>query len=194
MLSVFVITYFLACAAKLSWLDERAAPAWPFCVDAAVDILAKLVYSSWIVDAHGSLLGSAELSEQQFGELRELMSAVWTVSSDALAVSVRRSVGHASVRVETSVSPTAVAMLLNAELETFGGFGDAALLSVAVAGSRTGLRLMRFHYDDNTPAGDLLPVSAVWPCAAADGADARSRAGSAETSGFAELIRRAWIE
>ena len=179
--TIFVITYFLAGFAKLSGLDERDAPMWPFCADACVDILAKLVYAAVIVDTHGNLFDSAELSERRLEELRGLMSVVWTASSDALAVSVRHRVSKDVTRVETSVSPTAEGMLLNAEL------GDDTAAE-ADRDPHASLRAMRFDYDDKTPAGDMSPSSAVWARSLADCADA----GSAETSGFADLIRRAW--
>lgn len=57
---------------------------------------------------------------------------------------------------------------------------------------------MRFSYDDDDADAikkgglSFSPTTAVWAPAAAYDADVRRCAGSADTSGFTELIRRAW--
>ena len=97
------------------------------------------------------------------------MGVVWTASSDALAVSVRhpsaRGGGAPSARVETSVSPTAEAMLWAARGGSFTRV--VSDVDIRLDGFDETLRAVRFDYDE---AGDA----------------------AAESSGFAALIRRAW--
>ena len=187
--SLFFVTYVAYCVAKVSGLETRVAPSWPFCVNAVVDFIAKLGYSAVIVDAHGSLFDSAALSERRLDELRELMSVVWTASSDALAVSVRHPVGReGKIRVETSVSPMAEGMLWSP------GAGEDAAKPPSASGCSSELQVMRFDYESESCAGDFVPMTNIWAKGAAtyDG-DGPRCTGSADNSGFTELIRRAWL-
>ena len=209
--TVFVVTFFFAGAAKLSGLETREAPSWPFCVDAAVDLLAKLLYSALIVDAHGSLFDSAELSERRLEELRDLLHVVWTASSDALAVSVRyRDLGpEGVVRVDTSVSPTVEAMMFTDSSKEGDLFlkketrKTAHSMVAALHGdkrARPEWQVMRFSYADchasssqnASAAAEANTSTATWERTQGDEAETRMRADSAETSGFAALTRRAW--
>ena len=78
--TLFVLTFFLAGLAKYSGWDRRESPSWPFCVDAAVDLVAKLLYASLIVRAAAShttvrfvlfprTLGSFFLRESRISDL-----------------------------------------------------------------------------------------------------------------------------
>ena len=186
--SMFILTYVLSCFVRLSGLDPHESPSWPFCVDAVVDLIAKLVYAAVIVDAHGSLFDSAALNERRLDELRELMAVVWTASSDALAVSVQHPVGRNAIRVETSVSPMALAMLRSPRAVEGGGG------AVKPSYSSSELQVMRFNYETESHETES-PITTSWAHGADSGADVSTRTlleGSAEISGFAELIRRAW--
>ena len=113
------------------------------------------------MDAHGSLFDSAALAGSRLDELRDLMAVVWTASSDALAISVRHRNAQAEgvpvIRVETSVIPTAEAML------TLDGTCTGVNGACANAGGGPAdwklMRFVRSDYGDTKPAVDILPTN-----------------------------------
>ncbi|KAJ1448541.1 hypothetical protein M885DRAFT_623342 [Pelagophyceae sp. CCMP2097] len=205
--SGFVFVFFAHAGARFTGVDTRDAPVWPFVLDAVIDVGAKLVYAAIIVDMHGALYDSAtQRSALRLKELQSIVAIVWSASSDTLAVSERH-VGGGRSYVDTAVSPTAD-MLLGQEAGGTGcGWGAPwpyaeSQAAETHAGSPADILAVRFSYRDGEPAGPLVRSRALWQPSvhrreAMDGCDDDSRCqtqpSAAEASGFAELIRRAWL-
>jgi len=58
-------------------------------VDAAFDVMAKSLYMRHIVDTHKAVFQSEGLAQRQLAELRRLMSALWSSSSDLIILSIK---------------------------------------------------------------------------------------------------------
>mmetsp|Transcript_27517 Transcript_27517/g.98207 ORF Transcript_27517/g.98207 Transcript_27517/m.98207 type:complete len:726 (+) Transcript_27517:481-2658(+) len=167
--TTFVIIYFFASVAKWTGWDSREAPAWPFVCDVVVDLLSKLLYAAVIVDAHSALFDEDAVGARRLRELRGLVAAVWAASSDILAVSVRHRLADGRVRVDTAVSPRADALLAGQKAPC------GTVPKPKWPGASDDIPATTITYEEGGPGAAVLAAAA------------------AESSGFAGLVRRAWL-
>ncbi|KAJ1448100.1 hypothetical protein M885DRAFT_623762 [Pelagophyceae sp. CCMP2097] len=198
--SGFVAVYFLTATVRFLGLKTSEAPVWPFALDACIDVAAKLVYAAIIVDMHGALYDSErQRSERRFKELTSVIAVVWSASSDALAVSVRHDDSGGGY-VETAVSPTANALLAHAAVAAGASPQWNTPPDESQPGESADVLAVRFTYRDGEPAGPIMRSRELWESSIHNrgdvpGGDATpdGQPSAAEASGFAELIRRAWL-
>ena len=115
-----------ACAGDAGGADGTChhEPTWHFVLDCFLDLGAKLLYTSIIVDGHGDLIDPSARAERRLKELRDLISVVWESSSDMLVVSSREVNRNMHVKsapnaggaaagyiITTTLSPKAITML-----------------------------------------------------------------------------------
>jgi hypothetical protein len=103
--TMIVIAYFVTSCGHLV-LSERWTlfhdPAITMISECSMDLLAKWLFMSLIVDAHNSIFDESKRAKRRLAELRNMMSVVWENSSDTIAISVRKLSGN----VTSMVSPS----------------------------------------------------------------------------------------
>lgn len=103
--TMIVISYFVTSCGHMV-LSERWTifhdPAITMIGECSMDLLAKWLFMSLIVDAHNSIFDESKRAKRRLVELRNMMSVVWENSSDTIAISVRKISGN----VTSMVSPS----------------------------------------------------------------------------------------
>jgi hypothetical protein len=120
--TMIVISYFVTSCGHMV-LSER----WTFFHDPAItmigecsmDLLAKWLFMSLIVDAHNSIFDESKRAKRRLAELRNMMSVVWENSSDTIAISVRKISGNVTSMVSPSFFKAALCGMGRDEIQDF---------------------------------------------------------------------------
>mmetsp|Transcript_35134 Transcript_35134/g.69821 ORF Transcript_35134/g.69821 Transcript_35134/m.69821 type:complete len:247 (+) Transcript_35134:422-1162(+) len=200
--TVFVVTYcFFALEAWMFRGKCVYAPSSHFVVDCIVDLVSKLIFTSVVVDSHGDLINPAARSDSRVKELQSLIGVVWESSSDALVVTSREIHTSATVLGQSYVynatsSPTVLAMITengktsefrsrSGSTQTIKQIDDVikSCLSDEEHGEQEPeLSSFNFKFIDLGPGSSARHVPI----------DSNSLTHSIASSGFYELICRAW--
>jgi hypothetical protein len=103
--TLITIQYFVTSCGHLivpktwSMLHDPAAMMIGECT---MDLIAKCLYMSLIVEAHQAAFDEARRANRRLAELRNTMSVVWENSSDCIAISVQKASGSISSMVSPS--------------------------------------------------------------------------------------------
>ena len=104
--TLITINYFITSMGHM-FVDERWAllhdPAVTMYGECFMDLVAKILYMSLIVDAHDAAFDEGKRANRRLAELKHTMSVVWENSSDTIAISVRK---MASGDITSMVSPS----------------------------------------------------------------------------------------
>lgn len=104
--TLITINYFITSMGHM-FVDERWAllhdPAVTMYGECLMDLVAKVLYMSLIVDAHDAAFDEGKRANRRLAELKHTMSVVWENSSDTIAISVRK---MTSGDITSMVSPS----------------------------------------------------------------------------------------
>jgi hypothetical protein len=82
-------------------------PSLAMTCDTIADVLAKVIYTRIIVDAHEAVFASDQRMLRQLNELKRIMSMLWISSSDVIVISTR----HTKHRNATMLSPSFLSLV-----------------------------------------------------------------------------------
>ena len=103
--TLITINYFITSMGHI-FVDERWVllhdPAVTMYGECLMDLVAKVLYMSLIVDAHDAAFDEGKRANRRLAELKHTMSVVWENSSDTIAISVRK---MASGDITSMISP-----------------------------------------------------------------------------------------
>ena len=155
--SLIILQYFITSCGHLivpktwSMLHDPAAMMIGECT---MDLIAKCLYMSLLVEAHQGAFDEARRANRRLTELRNTMSVVWENSSDCIAISVQKASGSTS----SMVSPSFFRSALVAIDETIQDITAVVLEHSSLVAQSQQSTKMPFTSSSQTSQSDLSSV------------------------------------
>ena len=131
-------------------------PALAMSLDTTWDVVAKVIFSKFLTEAHISVFSSDLRTVRQLNELKKLMSVLWVSASDVIMISTQREDGRSTTMLSPSFMNLVGATVPTELAETHEQISMSLVVELeAHDSSSRKLKARAAYYVDTSFVGDI---------------------------------------